>query len=58
MESLKNRDADEVTQKLHRLIIEYQGEKEKVEQEVRTQSIKALRREGVSKCCGAQYRRK
>jgi hypothetical protein len=48
VESLKNRDVDEVTQKLHHLIIEYQGEKEKVKQEAKTQSIKALRSEGIS----------
>ena len=48
VESLKNRDVDEVRKKLHRLIIEYQREKEKVKQEVRTQSINALKRIGFS----------
>ena len=48
VELLKNRDVDEVTQKLHRVIVEYQREKEKVKQEAKTQSIKALRREGIS----------
>ena len=48
VELLKNRDVDEVRQKLHRLIIEYQREKEKVKQEVRTQSINALKRIGIS----------
>ena len=48
VEALKNRDVDEVRKKLHRLIIEYQREKEKVKQEAKTQSIKALRREGIS----------
>jgi len=48
VESLKNQEVDDVRQKLHRLIIEYQREKEKVKQDVRTQLIKALRKEGIS----------
>jgi hypothetical protein len=48
VELLKNRDVDEVRKKLHRLIIEYQREREKTKQEVRTQSIDALRRIGIS----------
>jgi Spy/CpxP family protein refolding chaperone len=48
VESLKNQEVDDVRQKLHRLTIEYQREKEKVKQDVRTQLIKALRKEGIS----------
>jgi hypothetical protein len=48
IESLKNRDVGEVKQELHWLIIEYEREKEKVLQEVGTQSIEALRRQGIS----------
>jgi len=48
VELLKNREVDDVRETLHRLTIEYQREKEKVKQEVRTQSINALKRIGIS----------
>jgi hypothetical protein len=47
IESLKNRGADEVKKKFHDLLSQYRREKEKVKQEVKTQSVEALRREGI-----------
>jgi len=50
IESFKNRGINEVTQKLRHLLSQYRTEKEKVKQEVKVQSIEALRKEGI---CGS-----
>jgi hypothetical protein len=47
IESLKDRGINEVTHKLRDLLSQYQRKKEKVKQEVKVQSIEALRREGI-----------
>jgi hypothetical protein len=47
IESFKNRGINEVTQKLRHLLSQYRTEKEKVKQEVKVQSIEALRKEGI-----------
>jgi hypothetical protein len=47
IESLKNRASDEVKKKFHDLLSQYRREKEKVKQQVKTQSLEALRREGI-----------
>lgn len=47
IESFKNRGINEVIQKLRHLLSQYRTEKEKVKQEVKVQSIEALRRKGI-----------
>jgi hypothetical protein len=47
IESLKGRSMDEVKQKFHSLLSQYQSEKEKVKEEVKVQSTEALGKEGI-----------
>ena len=47
IESLKGRNIDEVKQKFHHLLSQFQGEKEKVKEKVRDQFIEALRKDGI-----------
>ena len=47
IESLKHQGIEDVKQKLLHLLSQYQREKEKVKQEVRTHATEALRREGI-----------
>jgi citrate lyase alpha subunit len=47
IESFKQRNIDEVKQKFHHLLSQYQGEKEKGKKEARVQCIEALRKEGI-----------
>jgi hypothetical protein len=47
IESLKQRSIDEVKQKYHHLLSQYQGEKAKLRERVRVQFAEALRRDGI-----------
>ncbi len=47
IESLKQRSIDEVKQKFHSLLSQFQGEKEKIKDEAEVQSIEALRKDGI-----------
>ena len=47
IESLKRRSIDEGKQKIHRLISQYQKEKEKIKEEVKAEFIRALKEKGV-----------
>jgi uncharacterized membrane-anchored protein YjiN (DUF445 family) len=47
IESLKDQGISEVTHQLRDLLSQYQRKKEKVEQEVKVQSVEALRKEGI-----------
>jgi len=47
IESLKQRSIDEVKQKFHHLLSQYQGEKAKLRERVRAQFAEALRRDGI-----------
>ncbi len=47
IESLKGRSMDEVKQKFHHLLSQYQGEKEKVKEEARVQFTEALKKDGI-----------
>jgi hypothetical protein len=47
IESLKQRSIDEVKQKFHHLLSQYQGEKAKLRERVRVQFAEALRRDGI-----------
>lgn len=48
IEWLKHRPIDEVKQRFEKLLAQFRNEKEKIEQEVRSQLLEALRREGFS----------
>jgi hypothetical protein len=47
IESLKGRNIDEVRQTFYYLLSQYQGEKEKVKEDVRARCIEALRKDGI-----------
>jgi hypothetical protein len=47
IESLKQRNIDEVKQKFHSLLSQYLSEKEKVKEEVRVQFTEALRKDSI-----------
>jgi hypothetical protein len=47
IESLKQKKIDEVKQKFHHLLSQYQGEKEKFKEKVKAQFTEALRRDGI-----------
>jgi hypothetical protein len=47
VESLGKRNIDEVKQKFHRLVSQYQGEKEKVKEKVKAQRREVLKKEGI-----------
>ena len=47
IEALKGKKIDDVKEKFHHLLSQYRQEREKIKQEVRTQSEEALRREGI-----------
>jgi hypothetical protein len=47
IESLKQRNINEVKKQFHHLLSQYQREKEKVKEEVRVQFTKDLRRDGI-----------
>ena len=47
IESLKQKTIDEVKQKFHHLLSQYQKEKEKIKEEVKAQFIKALKGKGI-----------
>jgi hypothetical protein len=47
IESLKQRSIDEVKQKFHHLLSQYQREKEEVKEKARVQLIEALRKDGI-----------
>ena len=47
IESFKQRNIDEVTQKFHHLLSQYQGEKDKVKETMRVQLAEALKKEGI-----------
>ncbi|NWF91843.1 MAG: hypothetical protein HXY46_02920 [Syntrophaceae bacterium] len=47
VESLKNREAGEVRKAFHDLVSRYRREKERVKEQVKAESLEALRREGV-----------
>jgi len=47
IELSKQRSIDEVKQKFHSLLSQYQGEKEKVKEKVKVQFTEAMRRDGI-----------
>jgi hypothetical protein len=47
IESLKQQNIDEIKQKLHQLLSQYQGEKEKARKKVKIQLAEVLGREGI-----------
>jgi hypothetical protein len=47
IESLKQRNIDEVKQEFHHLLSQYQSEKEKAKEKARIQCIEALRKDGI-----------
>jgi len=47
IESLEQRDIDEVKQKFHHLLSQYQGEKEKVKEKAKLQLIEILGNDGI-----------
>jgi hypothetical protein len=47
VESLKQRNIDEVKQKFHHLLSQYQEEKERVEEKLRTQLAEAFKKDGI-----------
>jgi len=47
IESLKQGSIDEVKQRFHHLLSQYQGEHQKVKEEARVQCAEALRKEGI-----------
>jgi hypothetical protein len=48
IESLKQQGIDEIKEKFHHLLSQYQGEKEKAKEKMRGQLAEALKREGIS----------
>jgi len=47
IESLKGKEVDDARQRLNHLVSEYRKEKEKAEEEIRTQLTEALKKEGI-----------
>jgi len=47
IKSLKQQSIEEVKQKFHHLLSQYQGEKEKVKEKVKVQFTEALRKDGI-----------